>query len=138
MIARSIAIYFCALLGSLSCVVAAKADRPATGASRATGETGLASVYAYAGDKGVGGPKTASGEQMRPSDMSAAHKSLPFGTRVRVTNLRNGMSAVVRINDRGPFVKGRIIDLTPTAAQAIGFSAAKQGLARVALTVVAN
>ena len=70
--------------------------------------------------------------------MSAAHKSLPFGTRVRVTNLRNGMSAVVRVNDRGPFVKGRIIDLTPTAAQAIGFSAAKQGLARVALTVVAN
>ena len=70
--------------------------------------------------------------------MSAAHKSLPFGTRVRVTNLRNGMSAVVRINDRGPFVKGRIIDLTPTAAQAIGFSAPKQGLARVELTVVTN
>jgi peptidoglycan lytic transglycosylase len=138
MIARSIAIYFCALLGSLSCVVAAKADRPATDTIRTTGETGVASIYAYAGDKGAGGPKTASGEQMRPSDMSAAHKSLPFGTRVRVTNLRNGMSAVVRINDRGPFVKGRIIDLTPTAARSIGFSADKQGLARVELTVVTN
>ncbi len=60
---------------------------------------------------------------------SAAHRTLPFGTRVRVTNSSNGRSVVVRINDRGPFVRGRIIDLTPAAASALGFS----GLARVTL-----
>jgi len=141
MVARSIARSFF-VLGSLSFSLPAVADRLSapddSERPKITGQTGIASIYAYAGDKTAGGAKTASGEQMRPSDMSAAHKSLPFGTKVRVTNLRNGMSAVVRINDRGPFVKGRIIDLTPTAARAIGFSAEKQGLARVELTVVTN
>ena len=70
--------------------------------------------------------------------MSAAHKSIPFGTKVRVTNLVNGLSAVVRINDRGPFVGGRIIDLTPAAAQALGFTAEKEGLAPVTLMVLAD
>ncbi len=64
--------------------------------------------------------------------MTAAHRSLPFGTRVRVTNQRNGRSVTVRINDRGPFVRGRIIDLTPAAAGAIGLS----GLAPVTVTVI--
>ena len=64
--------------------------------------------------------------------MTAAHRTLPFGTEVRVTNLRNGCSAVVRINDRGPSVRGRIIDVTPAAAQALGFS----GLAPVKLDVL--
>ena len=64
--------------------------------------------------------------------MNAAHRTLPFGTMVRVTNDRNGRSVVVRINDRGPFVRGRVIDLTPAAAQALGFS----GLAQVTLDVV--
>ena len=141
MVARSIARSFF-VLGSLSFSLPAVADRLSapddSERSKITGQTGIASIYAYPGDKTAGGAKTASGEQMRPSDMSAAHKSLPFGTKVRVTNLRNGMSAVVRINDRGPFVKGRIIDLTPTAARSIGFSAEKQGLARVELTVVTN
>ncbi|MGA7165289.1 MAG: septal ring lytic transglycosylase RlpA family protein, partial [Pseudolabrys sp.] len=59
----------------------------------------------------------------------AAHRTLPFGTHVRVTNKSNGRSVVVRINDRGPFVRGRIIDLTPAAASALGFS----GLAHVTL-----
>jgi rare lipoprotein A len=64
--------------------------------------------------------------------MTAAHRTLAFGTLVRVTNRSNGRSVVVRINDRGPFVRGRVIDLTPAAARALGFS----GLAQVTLTVV--
>ncbi|SMH33134.1 septal ring lytic transglycosylase RlpA family protein [Mesorhizobium australicum] len=64
--------------------------------------------------------KTASGERMNPSAMTAAHRSLPFGTKVRVTNKHNGKSVVVRINDRGPFIKGRVIDLSKAAARQIG------------------
>jgi rare lipoprotein A len=88
-------------------------------------ETCEASHYGV-GD-GYGGKTTASGERMNPSVMTAAHKLLPFGTRVRVTNLVNGRSATVRINDRGPFVKGRCIDLSYGAAKAIGMG----GTARV-------
>ena len=66
--------------------------------------------------------RTASGEQMNPSELTAAHRSLPFGTRVLVENLSNGRSVVVRINDRGPFVGGRIIDLSKAAAQSIGMN----------------
>jgi rare lipoprotein A len=89
-------------------------------------QSGIASVYAYSGSQ------TASGERAAPGRLTAAHRTLPFGTRVRVTNKRNGRSVVVRINDRGPFVKGRIIDVTPAAAGALGFS----GLAPVTLEVV--
>jgi rare lipoprotein A len=64
--------------------------------------------------------RTASGEQMNPSALTAAHRSLPFGTKVVVENLSNGRSVIVRINDRGPFVGGRIIDLSKAAAQTIG------------------
>jgi len=76
--------------------------------------------------------KTASGEVFSPAKLTAAHRTLPFGTMVRVTNLRNGCTVIVRINDRGPFTKGRIIDLSPAAARALQFS----GLAPVALDVV--
>ncbi len=65
--------------------------------------------------------KTASGERMNPSAMTAAHRSLPFGTRLKVTNVRNGRSVTVRINDRGPFVRGRVIDLSKAAARQLGF-----------------
>ena len=92
----------------------------------ASAQSGIASVYAYAGGK------TASGEKVSPGALTAAHRSLPFGTLVRVTNERNGHSVVVRINDRGPFVRGRVIDVTPAAARALGFS----GLASVSLDVV--
>jgi peptidoglycan lytic transglycosylase len=92
-------------------------------------QTGIASVYAN-GD-GHAWSKTANGERVNPNALTAAHKSLPFGTRVTVTNKRNGRSVTVRINDRGPFVRGRIIDLTPAGARAIGVS----GLVPVALTV---
>ncbi|BDA86907.1 hypothetical protein Sa4125_44490 [Aureimonas sp. SA4125] len=65
--------------------------------------------------------RTASGEMMNPSAMTAAHKTLPLGSKVKVTNLRNGKAVVVRINDRGPFIKGRLIDLSRGAAKKLGF-----------------
>jgi rare lipoprotein A len=89
-------------------------------------QSGLASIYGYSGSR------TASGERARLTDLTAAHRSLPFGTRVRVTNARNGRSVVVRINDRGPFRRGRIIDVTPAAARELGFS----GVTSVSLAVV--
>ncbi len=65
--------------------------------------------------------RTASGERMNPSALTAAHRSLPFGTRLKVTNKKNGKSVVVRINDRGPFIKGRMLDLSRGAASRLGF-----------------
>ena len=79
-------------------------------------QTGIASIYAYSKEK------TANGETASPHTLTAAHRSLPFGTRVRITNKKNHHSVVVRINDRGPFVHGRIIDVTPAAAKILGFS----------------
>src|SRR5215831_4125278 len=90
----------------------------------ATSEKGIASVYS--------GEKTANGEYAYATALTAAHRSLPFNTKVKVTNLETGRFVIVRINDRGPFVKGRIIDLTPAGAKAIGSS----GLAMVTLTVL--
>jgi rare lipoprotein A len=90
----------------------------------ASAQVGIASVYS--------GGRTADGEQARASGLTAAHRSLPFGTMVRVTNHSTDRSVVVRINDRGPFVHGRIIDVTPAAAHALGFS----GLAHVTVTVL--
>jgi rare lipoprotein A len=78
-------------------------------------QTGKASYYA---DK-FNGRKTASGDKFRNSKLTAAHKTLPFGTKVKVTNLKNGKSVKVKINDRGPFVAGRIIDLSKRAAKRI-------------------
>jgi rare lipoprotein A len=92
-------------------------------AENAKGQKGVASVYAYRGSR------TASGEYAQPSDFTAAHRTLPFGTMVRVSHRKNGRSVVVRINDRGPFVRGRVIDLSPAAGRALGFS----GLAPVTL-----
>jgi rare lipoprotein A len=85
-------------------------------AGMAHAESGIASVYAYRGGK------TASGQRANPAQLTAAHKSLPFGTKVKVVNRKNGRSVVVTINDRGPFVRGRIIDLTPAGSRALGFS----------------
>jgi rare lipoprotein A len=77
---------------------------------------GIASFYGYDGS----GNKTASGERFNPESMTAAHRHLPFGTKVRVTNPRNGRSVIVRINDRGPFIRGRVIDLSYGAARVLG------------------
>jgi rare lipoprotein A len=83
---------------------------------------------------GFHGRRTASGETFNSSSLTAAHRYLPFGTKVRVTNLRNGRSVVVRINDRGPFSGGRVIDLSRGAAAIIGVF--QSGVAPVVLEVL--
>jgi rare lipoprotein A len=88
---------------------------------------GLASFYSE--DR-----ETASGETFNRYELNAAHPSLPFGTRVRVTNVGNGRSVTVRVNDRGPFSRGRIIDVTSAAAEALGMVNA--GVVKVTLDVV--
>jgi rare lipoprotein A len=100
-----------------------RSSRHASHSENRLNSSGLASVYSGGG--------TASGEHMNSGAMTAAHRSLPFGTRVTVTNSHTGSSVVVRINDRGPFVRGRVIDLSPAAARAIGVS----GVSLVSLKV---
>jgi rare lipoprotein A len=81
-----------------------------------------------------GGTRTASGERLSNEALTAAHKTLPMGTKVRVTNLSNGKSEVVRINDRGPYIRGRVIDVTIGVAQRLGF--VSRGIAPVRLEVL--
>ncbi len=90
-------------------------------------ESGHASFYG----RELAGRRTASGEVFRPDAMTAAHRTLPFGSRVKVTNHSNGKAVVLRITDRGPFVRGRIIDVSHGAARALGFVG--QGTARVTI-----
>jgi rare lipoprotein A len=98
-------------------------------ASVAPGDSasGVASFYSH-------GQQTANGERFNPNELTAAHRSLPFGTKVRVTNLNNGQSVTVRINDRGPYVAGRSIDVSHSAAQSLGMVG--QGVAKVKMDVV--
>jgi rare lipoprotein A len=91
-------------------------------------ETGIASWYG----PGFAGRKTASGERFNPNAVSCAHKSMRLGSVVKVTDLRSGRSIRCRVNDRGPYVRGRIIDLSKGAARALGMG----GLARVRVEVV--
>lgn len=100
---------------------------PAMGSATASAESGIASFY------DLHGRTTANGERANRNGLTAAHRTLPFGTRVRVTNKRNGRSIVVRINDRGPFIRGRVIDITPAGARALGF--VDRGLTPVQLSV---
>jgi len=88
---------------------------------------GLASFYGS-------DQQTASGERFNPRALTAAHRTLPFGTKVRVTNVRSGRSVTVRINDRGPFVHGRVIDVSQAAAEELGIVG--RGIAKVKLDVV--
>lgn len=90
----------------------------------AADQTGVASVYSH-----ESGSATASGQKLDREALTAAHRTLPFGTKIKVTNKSNGRSVIVTINDRGPFVRGRVIDVTPAAARVLGFS----GLTQVAI-----
>jgi rare lipoprotein A len=110
------------LLGTFALMMVATASL----AAERRHEAGIASVYSTESGSG-----TASGQRLNPNALTAAHKSLPFGTKVRVTNHKNGKTIVVTINDRGPFVRGRVIDLTPAGARALGFS----GLTNVTVEV---
>ena len=93
-------------------------------------QAGLASWYG----PGLYGRRTASGTVHTGAALTAAHRSLPFGTRVRVTNLRNGRAVVVVVDDRGPFVRGRVIDLSRAAARRLGM--VRDGVVPVRLEVV--
>ena len=100
----------------------------ATAANSFPDQSGIASIYSSSGGQ------TASGEVSNSENLTAAHRSLPFGTMVQVTNIQNSRSVVVRINDRGPFTSGRVIDVTSAAARALGFT----GLTRVKLSAVVD
>ncbi|HEY0148829.1 MAG TPA: septal ring lytic transglycosylase RlpA family protein [Allosphingosinicella sp.] len=91
---------------------------------------GVASYYG----KELAGNRTASGERFNPSDLTAAHRSLPLGTKLRVTNKANGDAVIVRVNDRGPFIKSRLIDLSLGAAKEIGM--VRTGTARVTVEIL--
>jgi rare lipoprotein A len=91
------------------------------------GSHGLASFYRH-------GEKTASGEKFDPNELTAAHRTLPFGTRLRVTNVATGQSVTVRVNDRGPFIPGRVADVSHSAAETLGIVG--RGIAKVKLDVV--
>ena len=120
---RIVGINFC-----VSSWIAVLVGNVAIAAPHKTGDlAGLASVYDLSSGK-----ETASGEGLIEDALTAAHRTLPFGTVVAVTHKKSGRSVLVRINDRGPFVRGRVIDLTPRAARALGIS----GLANVSIEVV--
>jgi rare lipoprotein A len=87
---------------------------------------GIASFYKYEA-------KTASGEQFNPRALTAAHRTLPFGTRLRVTNVATGQSVTVRVNDRGPFIPGRVVDVSHSAAEVLGM--VDRGITKVKLEV---
>jgi rare lipoprotein A len=98
----------------------------AKSAGMTDGSVGIASFYKF-------DSKTASGEQFNPSELTAAHRTLPFGTRLRVTNLATGQAVTVRINDRGPFIPGRVIDVSRSAAEELGMI--ERGITKVKLEV---
>jgi len=110
----------------------ARSGRAAGPGPAGSSQMGLASYYA---DK-FQGRKTANGEKFDQKKMTAAHRTLPFGTKVRVTNVATGKSAVVRVNDRGPFVSGRVIDLSRAAAEKLGI--VRAGVAKVKVEVLAK
>lgn len=101
-------------LRSLALALTASLIFALPGTADAASGCGVASWYALTS-------KTASGERMDPSKLTAAHKTLKFGTRLKVVNPKNGRSVIVRINDRGPFIKGRELDLSKAAAAKLGF-----------------
>jgi len=103
-----------------------RAHVPRNKETRSTSQ-GDASFYSY-------DTETASGEKFDPKELTAAHPSLPFGTRLRVTNLTNGRTVTVRVNDRGPYVRGRIVDVSASAAEALHMT--DRGVAKVKLDVV--
>jgi len=103
----------------------------ASGAALPPAQRGLASVYS----EHLNGKRTASGERYDGGSLTAAHRTLPLGAEVRVTNLDNGKSVRVRVNDRGPHIRGRIVDLSSRAAAALGI---RSGVARVKVEILAQ
>lgn len=116
-----------ALLAAPSVVAQERDDAPGSDLG-----SGLASYFS----REIAGNRTANGERCDPDDLTAAHRTAPFGSLIRVTHLLSGRSVVVRVNDRGPFRGNRIIDISHAAARAIGMD--RHGTSRVALTLLRN
>ena len=104
-----------------------RADPITTGSLPPGASVGVASFYTE-------GARTANGERLNPNALTAAHPSLPFGTRLRITSVASGRSVVVRVNDRGPFIKGRAVDVSYSAAKELGMT--DRGVAKVKMEVV--
>lgn len=117
---RNLSVFAFALLIAVPSVAEARSSKKKVSGSNLVS----ASYYSH-------GQKTASGERFNPHGLTAAHRSLPFGTKLRVVNPRNGRSVTVRVTDRGPFIKGRSLDLSLGAAKVLGITG--QGVARVAM-----
>jgi len=126
----ALAALLCIVVGCGPAATGSSEQRPAS--ARRPAQRGKASWY---GGR-LHGRKTASGERFNKDAMTAAHRTLPFGSRVRVTNLANGRTVVVRINDRGPFGRGRIIDLSEAAARALQMI--RSGVVRVVVEVLSR
>jgi rare lipoprotein A len=124
-----------ALVATLALSTAASASTPSVNSSQPNVKQLIAQSVGqasfYGNEPGEGGPLTANGERYNPGGLTAAHRTLPFGTRVRVTSPNTGRSVVVRINDRGPFIGGRIIDLSVGAARALGLTSSGVGTVRM-------
>ena len=118
------------LLAVIAACASSTREAARTGGAVAYSQVGLASWYG----KPFHGRRTASGERYDMHALTAAHRTLAFGTRVRVVNLENGKTVVVRINDRGPFVKGRIVDLSRRAADQLAFI--EDGVVKVRVEVL--
>jgi rare lipoprotein A len=104
-----------------------RADPVTTGSLPRGASVGVASFYTE-------GARTANGERLNPNALTAAHPSLPFGTRLRITSVASGRSVIVRVNDRGPFIKGRAVDVSLSAAKELGMT--ERGVAKVKMEVV--
>jgi rare lipoprotein A len=130
---KSVALAIAGVILMPSCTASTAASKPETAENWQIASTqhGKASWYSVRTNRGT---RTASGERLQNHEATAAHKTLPMGSKVRVVNLRNGKSEVVTITDRGPFVRGRVIDVTLGVAQRLGF--ASSGVAPVKLEVL--
>lgn len=124
------------LLAALLFVTGCAGSRPSIGSGSGARDGSEAVGFASFYGNEFHGRRTASGERYDSDALSAAHRTLPFGTRVRVTNLKNGRSVVVTITDRGPFRRGRIVDVSRRAARELGMLRA--GVARVRLEVISG
>ena len=122
-VARGLGVWMAAICGS--CVISGVASS----APLPPAQKGLASVYS----EQLNGKQTASGQRYDSGGLTAAHRTLPLGTEIRVTNLDNGKSVRVRVNDRGPHIQGRIVDLSSRAAAALGM---RTGVARVKVEIL--
>ncbi len=122
---RRMSVFLCGAAALLLLAAEGHAEFAGHGADAAFRQVGMASWYG----PGFHGRKTASGERFDQNDLTAAHRKLPLGTEITVTNLENGSSIVVEVNDRGPYAKGRVLDLSKAAARKLGM--VESGVAKV-------